>query len=157
MKAWFVLLVLVGGVIGGTSRAEQARNPSVVAVLAADAVRLKAMMAGDGAALGKVLSERLIFVHSDGRSESKTDYIKNLQAGDTAYADARTYQVETLENGAESVVLIGVQEMRKKLGPDWSNVRLRFMAVWRNEGGTWRMLAWLSARPAGNSVVPPAK
>ena len=52
------------------------------------------------------------------------------------------------------MILIGRQEMRKKLGSEWSEIKLRFMSVWRNEGGTWRMYAWQSMRPAGNSVVP---
>jgi hypothetical protein len=52
------------------------------------------------------------------------------------------------------VVIIGVQDMRKKLGETWSDVHLRFMAIWRNESGTWRMFAWQSMRPSGNSVVP---
>jgi hypothetical protein len=31
------------------------------------------------------------------------------------------------------------------------------MSVWRNESGAWRMVAWQSMRPAGNSVVPAKK
>ena len=126
----------------------------VAAVLRADEARLAAMMAGEGAALGRLMSEELAFVHSDGRIESKADYVKNLLAGDTAYAEAKTSGVRTMEPAPGVVILIGAQDMRKRLGPAWSEVKLRFMAVWRNEGGTWRMVAWQSMRPAGNSVVP---
>lgn len=111
-------------------------------------------MAGDGAALARLMSEELRFVHSDGRIESKADYVKNMLAGDTAYTDAKTSGVETLKPSTDVVVLIGAQEMRKRLGPTWSEVKLRYMALWRNEGGTWRMFAWQSMRPSGNSVVP---
>lgn len=112
------------------------------------------MMAGDGAALGKLMSEELAFVHSDGRIESKTAYVKNMLAGDTQYAEAKTAEVRTMEPAPGVVILIGAQQMRKRLGPTWSEVKLRFMAVWREERGTWRMVAWQSMRPAGNSVVP---
>ncbi len=111
-------------------------------------------MAGDAAALGRLMSDELTFVHSDGRIESKTDYVKNMLAGDTAYAEAKTTGVQVKQISSEVIVLIGAQEMKKRLGPAWSEVKLRFMAVWRNEGGTWRMVAWQSMRPAGNSVVP---
>jgi hypothetical protein len=47
--------------------------------------------------------------------------------------------------------------MRKRLGTEWSAIKLRYLAVWRNESGTWRMVAWQSARPSGNSVVPAKK
>lgn len=135
--------------------AHAAESAAVTAVLRADQARLTAMMAGDGKTLGNILSEDLRMVHSDGRVESKADYIKNLLAGDTAYTDAKTSQIETVAPTPDTVVVLGMQEMKKKLGPTWSDIKLRYMAVYRNERGTWRMVAWQSARPAGTSVVPP--
>lgn len=134
-----------------------AAEPAVEAALRADQARVQAMMAGDGATLAQLMSDQLRFVHSDGRVESKTEYVKNLMAGDTAYADAKTSELETMQVAPEVVVVLGVQQMRKRLGPAWSDITLRYLAVWRNEGGTWRMVAWQSARPSGNSVVPPKK
>jgi hypothetical protein len=133
----------------------RAAESATDAVLRLDGLRLTAMMAGDGAALGRVLSDEVIFVHSDGRSEAKADYIKNMTAGDTAYADLKTADLRARQISADVVVLAGAQEMRKKLGPTWSEIKLRFLSVWRNEGGTWRMVAWQSMHPSGNSVVPP--
>ena len=132
-------------------------EPAVISAVRADKARLTAMMAGDGEALGRLMSDQLRFVHSDGRVESKTDYVKNLMAGDTQYADAKTSELETMQISPDVVVVLGTQEMRKRLGPDWSNIKLRYLAVWRNESGTWRMIAWQSARPSGSSVVPPKK
>jgi ketosteroid isomerase-like protein len=132
-------------------------EPAVISALRADKARLAAMMAGDADALGKLMSDQLRFVHSDGRVESKGDYVKNLLAGDTAYADVKTSALETTQVANDVVVVLGVQEMRKRLGPDWSDIKLRYLAVWRNESGTWRMVAWQSARPSGNSVVPGKK
>lgn len=134
-----------------------AAEPAVIAAVKADKARLAAMMAGDGEALGRLMSDQLRFVHSDGRVESKPDYIKNLMAGDTAYTGAKTSELETTQVSNDVVVIIGVQEMRKKLGTEWSDIKLRYLAVWRNENGAWRMIAWQSARPSGNSVVPPKK
>jgi hypothetical protein len=146
-----VLAVFIGAT--HSLRAE----PSVISALRADKARLAAMVAGDAEALGRLLSDQLRFVHSDGRVESKADYVKNLMAGDTAYADAKTSELETTQVANDVVVVIGVQEMRKRLGPTWSDIKLRYLAVWRNEGGTWRMIAWQSARPSGNSTVPAKK
>ena len=148
-RLWAVFSLLASGA-GAT-------EPPVAAVLRADAARLQAMMAGDGVALGRVLSDDVLFVHSDTRVESKADYVKNLTSGGTAYADAKTSEVLSRQLAPDVVVLAGVQTMRKKLGTEWSEVKLRFLAVWRNENGAWRMVAWQSARPAGNSVVPQAE
>ena len=136
------------------AQAASAAELSIETVLRLDASRLTAMTAGDGAALGQVFSDEVTFVHSDGRAEGKTDYIKAMTAGDTSYEDVKTSKVEAKQVTSDVIVLIGAQEMRKKLGPDWSEIKLRFMSVWRNERGTWRMIAWQSLRPAGNSVVP---
>ena len=148
---------MLGILAGVTSMALGAESAAVAAVLRADAARLAAMQAGDGVALGRVLSDALVFVHSDARVESKTEYVRNLMAGDTAYTDARTSEVQPMQVTADTIVLIGRQDMRKRLGTTWSEITLRFLSVWRNEGGTWRMVAWQSARPAGNSVVPPKR
>lgn len=132
-----------------------AESPAVAAVRAADRARLAAMMAGDGAALAAVLSDELVFVHSDARIEDKRAYVGNVLAGDTAYQDAVTFEVRSQEVAEGVVVLTGGQRMRKRLGPAWSDVQLRFLAVWRRESGGWRLVSWLSMRPAGQSAVPP--
>jgi len=142
-----VLLSCIGGIRGAESSA-------IASVLRQDRARLDAMMAGDGAALGRLMSDELVFVHSDGRIESKASYVKNLTAGDTAYTNARTSELRTVTPSADVVVLVGVQDMRKKLGATWSDIHLRFMSIWRNENGTWRMFAWQSMKPSGSSVVP---
>jgi hypothetical protein len=142
----FLFLVLTFGLRAAESGVEQ--------VLHADNLRLKAMMAGDGAALGAVLSDDLNFVHSDGRRESKTEYVRNLTAGDTAYTDAKTWDIQPQRVTPDVIVLTGAQSMRKKLGTEWSVIELRFQSVWRIEKGTWRLVAWLSMKPSGNSVVP---
>jgi hypothetical protein len=149
-----------GALLGGLMVAAiqvAAAEPAVISAVRADKARLTAMMAGDGDALAKLMSDQLRFVHSDGRVESKADYVKNLMAGDTQYADAKTSELETMQVSPDVVVVLGAQEMRKRLGTEWSNIKLRYLAVWRNESGTWRMIAWQSARPSGNSVVPAKK
>lgn len=147
-----VLVALVAAVVSG-----RAAESAVDLVLRADQARLSAMMAGDGATLNKLMSDDLSFVHSDGRVETKREYVKNMLAGDTAYADAKTSDLQTKQIAPDVVILIGAQDMRKKLGPTWSEIKLKFLAVWRNEAGTWRLVAWQSMRPAGNSVVPSKK
>jgi len=150
MKPFLLLLTLVLSVISPVTHAAE---PATETVLRLDADRLKAMMAGDGAALGLVFSEEIVFIHSDGRSEGKADYIKAMTGGDTAYENAVTSEVQARQIATDVVVLSGAQAMRKKLGQEWSDLKLRFMSVWRNEGGTWRMIAWQSLRPSGNSVI----
>ena len=145
------LIVVLGGVAAAVGQAAEA--PTEI-VLRLDASRLEAMRKGDGAALARIFSDEIVFIHSDGRSEGKAAYIKNMTAGDTAYTDLKTTDVVARQIAPEVIVLSGAQEMKKKLGPTWSEIKIKFLSVWRNEGGTWRMVAWQSMKPAGNSVVP---
>ena len=151
-----ILTVLLGGLLA-TAAMWGADSPAAAAVRRADAARCAAMMRGDGPGLDALMSDELRFVHSDGRVETKVDYVKNMMAGDTAYTGVKTSDVQALEPAPGVVILIGAQEMRKRLGAAWSDIKLRYMAVWRNESGTWRMYAWLSMKPSGSSVVPGKK
>lgn len=148
---------MLAAVLAVLTPSSAAESTAVTAVRRADTARCAAMMKGDGAALAALMSEELRFVHSDGRIELKAAYVKNMMAGDTEYQGVRTFDVQALEPAPGVVVLIGAQEMRKRLGTAWSDIKLRYLAVWRNEGGTWRMHAWQSMRPAGNSTVPAKK
>jgi ketosteroid isomerase-like protein len=146
-RALFVV-ALFGAVL-----AKAAESPTDI-VQRIDQSRLEAMRKGDGTALARVFSDEMVFIHSDGRSESKKDYVKNMTAGDTAYTDIKTYDVNVRQIAPEVILLSGAQDMRKKLGSTWSDIKIRFLSVWKNEGGTWRMVAWQSMKPSGNSVVP---
>jgi hypothetical protein len=155
LVCWPGIVVAVFGLSYDAPAAPKPDSPAIAEVLRIDQARLAAMMAGDGVALGRVFSDEVIFTHSDGRVEAKADYIKNMTAGDTAYKDVKTSDLTARQIAADVIVLAGGQEMKKKLGPTWSEIKLRFMSVWRNEAGTWRMIAWQSMKPSGNSVVPP--
>ena len=151
---WLGIVLAVLGLFYYAPAAPASDSAAIAGVLRIDQARLAAMMAGDGLALGRILSDDVIFTHSDGRVEAKADYIKNLTAGDTAYKDVKTSDLTARQIAADVIVLAGGQEMKKKLGPTWSEIKLRFMSVWRNEAGVWRMVAWQSMKPSGNSVVP---
>jgi ketosteroid isomerase-like protein len=148
VRLWLLLLLSLFGLRLHATEADLA------AVQRADEARLQAMMSGDGAALGRVLADSLVFGHSDGRLETKAEYVKNLMAGDTAYADAKVDVANTTQIAPDVIVRHGRQSMRKKLGSNWNTLDLRFMAVWRNESDGWRMVSWQSLRPTGSSVVP---
>jgi uncharacterized protein (TIGR02246 family) len=144
---------LLASALGSAAMVQAAESPTDI-VRRIDQSRLEAMRQGDGAALAKVFSDEMVFIHSDGRSEGKKDYVKNMTAGDTAYAELKTYDVSVRQIAPEVILLSGAQDMKKKLGPTWSDIKIRFLSVWKNESGTWRMVAWQSMKPAGNSVVP---
>ena len=55
---------------------------------------------------------------------------------------------------SDVVVLRGGLDMRKRNGTQKVDQRLMFLAVWRNEGGVWRLFVYQSARPPGSDPLP---
>src|SRR5687768_16194565 len=108
MKRTLLARWAVGVLVAGWFVQSAWVEPAVISALRADKARLAAMMAGNGKVLAELMSDQLRFVHSDGRVESKGDYVKNLMAGDTAYADAKTSELETMMVSPEVVVVLGV-------------------------------------------------
>jgi hypothetical protein len=121
-------------------------------VRAADDARVAATLAADPARLGELLSDELRYAHSNGRVDTKSAFIQSLTTGAVAY-EAIDYQERTFRTAAPGVVLMHgrllarVRSAGRPLALD-----LNFLAVWREEAGRWRLLAWQSgANP------PPAR
>ncbi|MCB1103903.1 MAG: nuclear transport factor 2 family protein [Opitutaceae bacterium] len=121
------------------------------AVLAAEHARARASLEADQATLRDLLSDDLLYVHSNGRQQHKADVLADV--GDTpglyekfALSDLRPREV------AQGVVIVnGRIDQTKIKHRQPQPLQLLFQSVWRNENGTWRMIALQTVLP------PPAK
>jgi ketosteroid isomerase-like protein len=72
-------------------------------VLRQDAMRITALQQGDIPALERLFSDQLVYIHANGRVDTKDGYLKVLRAGDLTYSSI-TYdppaQVRVIENTA---------------------------------------------------------
>ena len=108
--------------------------------------RVAALVAGDVAALGAILSDDLHYVHSNGVADTKASFLANLTAGKTKYVEyvprERSWRFPAaglaLESGRARVKVVNAT------GPMTAD--LSYLATWREENGQWRFLAWQSAR-----------
>jgi hypothetical protein len=112
---------------------------------AADA-RIAALVAGDVAALGAILSDDLHYAHSSGVADTKEAFLANLVSGKTKYVEyvpgERSWRYPAagiaLESGKARIKVVNAT------GP--MTVQLSYLATWREENGQWKFLAWQSAR-----------
>ncbi len=125
---------------------------------AADA-RVAALVAGDVAALGAILSDDLHYIHSSGVADTKEVFLANLVSGKTKYVEyvpgERSWRFPApgiaIESGKARIKVVN------DTGP--MTVHLSYLATWREENGQWRFLAWQSARlpqpmtPAGFTAL----
>jgi len=119
------------------------------AVLAAEQARRSALLAGDTTVLSGLLSNELRYTHSNGKFEDKAAVIQGFLSKQVAYERFDLSQLHAQVITPEVVVVSGTINQRKLGGGKWSDARLLFQAVWRNESGAWRLASL-------QTVMPPA-
>jgi len=146
---FYRLLLLLTLAVGSLSAAE---DKLIAGVRAADDERLAATQAADPTRLAAIFSDELRYAHSSGKVDTKASYMQALTSRSTIYESFK-YQERAFKPAGPGVVLmtgrvvIHASNAGQKVIND-----LNFLAVWREEGGAWRFLAWQSCKnppPAG--------
>ena len=129
---------------------QAADDRGLAAVRAADDQRVAATLAADGKKLGEVFSDELRYAHSSGVVDTKTSYIQSIVSGRTKYHviefEERNFSFPAAGIALES----GRAHMKSTSATGESDSIFSFLAVWREEKGQWRFLAWQSCK------LPPA-
>jgi ketosteroid isomerase-like protein len=107
-------------------------------VLRLDDRRYEAMLAGDVAALGQLLSERLVYTHTDARVDTKQGYLAFVGARPYARID---HAVEHVIADEQVVLIRGTMEATVQRDGIARELRNATLVAWVNEGGTWRLAA----------------
>lgn len=132
----------------------QAGDPDLIAaVRAADDERTAATVAAVPARLDAIFSEQLHYAHSNGVIDTKASYVDSLVSGRSDYVSFEYLSRDFVPAGP-GVVLMKGRAIIKAGAPGQPNTNdLNYLAVWREEGGKWRFLAWQSCK----NLLPVAK
>lgn len=132
--------------------AHAAEDKSIAAVRAADDARVAATQAADTNRLAAIYSDALHYAHSNGKVDNKASQLEGIATSPNHY-ESIVYPERTFIPASTGIVLMkgrAVFTMRPKNGSPKIINDLNYLAVWRNEGGQWRFLAWQSNK------LPPA-
>lgn len=112
-------------------------------LLAADEARRKAMIDADVNAMNTLFHEDLTWTHSSGRTDGRQQLTDTLVSGDVVYQSIENNDVTIRQHGH---IYLVTGELRGEVLKDGAPKRLhnRFLSVWQEEGGDYRMLAWQS-------------
>lgn len=124
----------------------------IAAVRAADDERIAATQAADRTRLNAVYSDELHYGHSNGRVDTKASQIQGITTGPNAYVSYE-HKSRTFTPVAPGIVLMKGRTlvgMSNRQTREKSSLDLSYLAVWREENGQWRFLAWQSCK------TPPA-
>lgn len=142
LRSFALLLALIASAVLHASD-----EAVIAAVRAADDERVAATMAPEAKRLDAIFSDALTYTHSNGKHDTKKSYMDSLLSKSTVYTNydykERTFLVASPDIVIEKAhVLITSGTTEKQNPPNDLNI----MAVWRNEGGKWRFLAWQSSK-----------
>lgn len=145
--------------VGGEAYAEAAQRQSAFE-RAIEELRV-AMVEGNEVALDKLLHAKLIYMHSSGHSQTKTNLMSDL-AGKKFFASL-TYSdvlIETVDR--TGIVAMTIDQVKNLPGDKTRASRIKVMQTWVSAGNDWKLLARLSsiisspltACPPGSNSAP---
>jgi ketosteroid isomerase-like protein len=144
-----LLIALAGSLAVHPARA--ADDPRIDALRAADDERVAAIIAADRDRLAEIFSGDLRYAHSTGAVDNKASYIDLIASGRTKYL-VYDYEERNFSFPAPDIALMsGRAHIKTTTAGTVSDGILSFLAVWREEKGRWRFLAWQSCK-----LPPPA-
>ena len=152
MKLVSRLLFLLAAAVSALSAAD---DKLIAAVRAADDERIAATQAADPARLNAIFSDALHYAHSSGKIDTKSSYVDSITNRTSVYASYDYVRRDFLPAGDGVVLMTGRVRINAGSAAATNLLDLNFLAVWREEGGKWRFLAWQSCK--NPPAAPPAK
>ena len=138
----------------GLVAARAADDKWVAALKAADDERIAAMMSADRARLDAIFSNDLHYGHSSAKNDNKASYLESLVTKSTVY-DGYEHLTREFKQVAPGIVfMLGRARVKSHTATSVSDNDLNYLAVWREEGGKWKFLAWQSTRNPAPAAVP---
>jgi ketosteroid isomerase-like protein len=123
-----------------------AADPKTAAgVEAAEKAWATAIVKADGAAMEKVLADELLYVHSNGRTDTKRSYIDTIKAGTQKYERMDHHPGMKVKVYGDTAWVSARADVRAGMGTV-SDVVLTFLHFWVYRDGRWQLAAHQSAR-----------
>ena len=135
-------------VAGPLPAVRAADDKIIAAVRAADDERIAATKAADRARLSAIYSDDLHYGHSNAKVDTKASQIQGITTGNNKY-EAYEHKERKFTLAAPGIVTMTgrvlIHMSNKQTGEKLTN-DLNYLAVWREEKGKWRFLAWQSCK-----------
>jgi hypothetical protein len=127
---------------------------SIAAVRQADDERVAATIAAAPERLDAIFSDALHYAHSSGKIDTKASYTQSLISSRTIYRKVDYVKRDFMLAAPGIVLMTGRARIQARSDGNEVSNDLNFLAVWREEAGKWRFLAWQSCKnpPAAPAV-----
>lgn len=103
--------------------------------------RYDAMLRNDLATLDELLSEELVYTHSNGQRDTKVEYLSQVESGHFKYF-AISRPEEEIRVFGDMAMVVGRMVARVTVGGAERRLDNRSLAIWIRQGGRWRFVAY---------------
>lgn len=110
--------------------------------------RFRAMVDGDGQSLDALLADNVSYVHTNGKRETKRQFIDGITAGRRRYRQIEVQSQDVLPVGRETCVVTGRALIEMEANNGALLFPIAYTAIHVQEDGRWRLIAWQATRCA---------
>jgi hypothetical protein len=121
-------------------------SAALAKVRAADDARIAAMKSGDRSGLEAAFSAELRYAHSNGIVDTKESFVEILTSGKTKYLGYDHVEREFTFPAPGIALMSGKARIQAESAKGKMDSVLSYLAVWLEEDGNWKFLAWQSCR-----------
>jgi hypothetical protein len=95
-------------------------------------------------ALDDLFTADYVHVHTNGWVESRADFLNDFKSGKRIYHSVDLHDVHA-QVYHQTALIVGNAHVRSMSGSEKDNLN-RFLAVWVQQQGKWRLAAWVTTR-----------
>ena len=110
--------------------------------------RFRAMVDGNGQLLEALLSESVSFVHTNGKRETKQQFIEAITAGRRRYRQIEVQSQDVVVVGRETCVITGRALIEMEANNGALLFPIAYTSIQTQQDGQWRLVAWQATRCA---------
>jgi hypothetical protein len=110
--------------------------------------RFRAMVDGNGQLLEELLSESVSFVHTNGKRETKQQFIDAITAGRRRYRQIEIQSQDVVVVGRETCVVTGRALIEMEANNGALLFPIAYTSIQTQQDGQWRLVAWQATRCA---------
>ena len=103
--------------------------------------RAGAMRAGDADALDRMFDDELVYTHSFGNRDSKTEFMNKFRGGVFVYHELRN-SVEQVSRRGDVLIVTGAMWSRATVAGEDRIIDNVATVVWVKEEGDWKLVAF---------------
>lgn len=115
-------------------------------VLETEALRFEAMTRKDTAFLKNLLHEDLVYIHSNGLTETKKEHLRAISTGSIVYKSLDRAPGTRIRRYGKWAITNGAVHVSGMLNGNSFDLQLRYTAIYRKKKGKWWLLNWQSTR-----------